>query len=197
MHVSKPIDLALLGREMAAAGVATGGLVLHGTDPADPNEQDVLQADPTGAAVELPPAAVPVVDAHVAPARFVDYVRTEQFDAKIATTDAQAAELWRATLPTQTAYLFTAQVVGVDRGNGAALRFEAKYTVKRLNAGVVQVGSPVVVCDQRDAAAAAWSVNPSMAGNDVILRVTGAAGRTIDWIFAADAALYAPSGLGA
>lgn len=64
MHVSKLIDLALLGREMTSAGVDTGGLLLLGTDPADPLEQDVLQADETGQAVELPPEAFPVVDAH-------------------------------------------------------------------------------------------------------------------------------------
>lgn len=192
MHVTKRIDLVLLGTELTTAGVPHNGISKIGTD----TDADLFTVDQAGALVDLPPEAAPVVDAHTAPPRFVDYARTERFEAKSVTSDATAHELWRTTLPPQTAYLFTASVVGVDRGNGAALRFEAKYSVKRLNAGVVQIGTPAVDCDQRDTAAASWTVSPSMAGNDVILRVTGAAGRTIDWIFTADAALYAPAGLG-
>jgi hypothetical protein len=191
MHVTKRLDLPLLERELLAAGVPVSGLSLVGTD----DNGDLMTYDGIET-VELPPSAGPVVAAHVPPPRYVDYVETQAFDAKAATTDATATELWRTTLPAQHAYLFTAQVVGIDRGNGAALRFEAKYSVKRLNAGVVQIGSPVVVCDQRDAGAAGWVVAPAMVGNDVLLRVTGAAGRTVDWVFSAGAALYAPAGLG-
>jgi hypothetical protein len=62
MHVTKPIDLTLLARELAAAGVAVpNGLGYHPTDDEGGGEV-YTYAD--GEPAELPPAAVPVVEAH-------------------------------------------------------------------------------------------------------------------------------------
>lgn len=62
MHVSKRIDLTLLGRELASAGVPVNGLGHAGTD----QDGDVFTytADVPGRIVDLPPEAQPVVDAH-------------------------------------------------------------------------------------------------------------------------------------
>lgn len=64
MHVSKRVDQTRLHAELDAAGVPVAGLVVVGTDPNDPLEQDVLQPGPDGLPVELPPEAAPVVEAH-------------------------------------------------------------------------------------------------------------------------------------
>jgi hypothetical protein len=62
VRVTKPIDLNLLGRELAAAGVVVNGLHIR----ADPAGDELLGTDPAPPfdATELPLAAVPVVDAH-------------------------------------------------------------------------------------------------------------------------------------
>jgi hypothetical protein len=61
MHVTKPIDLTLLTRELRDAGVPVDGLGYHPTDDEGGGEV-YTYAD--GEPAELPPAAVPVVEAH-------------------------------------------------------------------------------------------------------------------------------------
>jgi hypothetical protein len=61
MHVSKRLDLALLGRELDAAGVPHRGLGLTGS--ATDGEVYTFDGDP-GTPTELPPEAAPVVAAH-------------------------------------------------------------------------------------------------------------------------------------
>lgn len=59
MHVDKRIDLVLLEQELAAAGVAVAGLGLTGTD----TDAELYTYDGIEPA-DLPPEAVPVVEAH-------------------------------------------------------------------------------------------------------------------------------------
>lgn len=63
MHVTKRLDLPLLGTQLIAAGIAHSGLCLSGPT----GNATLIAVDSGGASVELPPAAQPVVDAHVAP----------------------------------------------------------------------------------------------------------------------------------
>lgn len=60
MHVTKRIDLVLLERELIAASVPVNGLGLSGTE----TDADLFTYDAAGAALDLPPEAEPVVDAH-------------------------------------------------------------------------------------------------------------------------------------
>jgi hypothetical protein len=64
MQVTKRIDLDLLGRELAAAGTPVpNGLALSGTLPGE-TSQELFTLDEHGQPADLPPEAVPVVDAH-------------------------------------------------------------------------------------------------------------------------------------
>jgi hypothetical protein len=65
MHVTKRIDLDLLGRELATAGVTVNGLSLFGTESdAELLTHTATDADGNATTTELPPGAVPVVEAH-------------------------------------------------------------------------------------------------------------------------------------
>lgn len=64
MQITKPVDLPLLQKELAAASVPVNGLGLSGDPPAP---QELYTYDQEGLPVDLPPEAAPVVDAHVAP----------------------------------------------------------------------------------------------------------------------------------
>lgn len=64
MRVTKPIDPDVLSTELTAASVAHNGLGLSGEAPGAPGVQELFTYDATGGPIELPPEAVPVVDAH-------------------------------------------------------------------------------------------------------------------------------------
>lgn len=182
----KKVALVPLEAEMAAAGIATEGLAV---------ESDDLYTFADGRAVDLPPEAQPVVDAHVPPPVATEFAAAEQIDAVARTTDAAPRELLRFPLAVQTGYDCVLVVMGVDAGNGAVAKLRIDATIKRLNAGPLAVGSPTTTVSQRDAAAAGWSVALTFAGNDALVSVTGAAGRSIDWIVRATVARFAPAGL--
>lgn len=98
MHVEKPVDLALLGTELARAGVATQGLGYHPTDEAGGGE--VYTYDATGRPVDLPPEAEPVLASHDAgkPARATTFEAQEDAErqalvAERAQTDPAFAAL--------------------------------------------------------------------------------------------------------
>lgn len=60
MHVTKPIDINLLGQELTSAGVPHNGVHKIGTDEA----ADLFTTDEAGVFVDLPPEAEPVVAKH-------------------------------------------------------------------------------------------------------------------------------------
>lgn len=65
MRTTKPIDLALLGRELAAAGIVVNGLSHAGTDTdGDVFTYTAPTAEQIGQPTDLPPEAAPVVEAH-------------------------------------------------------------------------------------------------------------------------------------
>lgn len=79
MRVTKPIDPALLSTELATASVPHNGLGLSGEAPGAPGVQELFTYGATGDPIELPPEAVPVVDAHDAtkPARAAAFEAAE------------------------------------------------------------------------------------------------------------------------
>lgn len=114
--------------------------------------------------------------------------------ARLRTTNATPAELYRATLAQRTGYRASLTLVAVDAGNGAVRTIEARITAKRLTGGALLVGAPVVVSDQQDAGTAAWGIAASVSGNDFIVTVTGAAGRSIDWLLDGSVVSFTPGG---
>lgn len=184
----KKVALVPLEAELRAAGIATEGLAV---------EADDLATFRDGLRTDLPPEAQPVVDAHVPPPVATEFAAAEQIDAVARTTDAAPRELLRFPLAVQTGYDCTLVVMGVDAGNGAVAKLRVDATIKRLNAGPLAVAAPTTTVSQRDAAASAWAVALTFSGNDALVSVTGAAGRSIDWIVRASVARFAPSGIGA
>jgi hypothetical protein len=192
MIVTKPVDLALLQAELAAAGVTVTGL---GLDPIDAASGDLHTFDADGASAEMPPGSAPVVDAHVAPPRVVDFAGQIEVSAKVRTTDAAAVEIYRLHTDVQRGYQSTLTLIGIDAGNGAVKSMEGRFVHKRLAANAVQVGAIVILADIHDTAAASWAPNATVSGTDVIFTVAGAAGRNIDWIMGGTIITYAPGGL--
>ncbi len=114
--------------------------------------------------------------------------------ARLRTTNATPAELYRATLAQRTGYRANLTLIAVDAGNGAVRTIEARITAKRLTNGALLVGQPVVVADHQDAGTAAWGIGASVSGTDFLVTVTGAGGRNIDWLLSGDVVSFTPGG---
>jgi len=122
------------------------------------------------------------------------YDDTIRLSARLRTTNATPAQLYRATLAPLTGYRASLTLIAVDAGNGAVRTIEARITAKRLGAGALLVGAPVVVSDQQDSGTAAWAIAAAVSGNDFIITVTGAVGRNIDWLLSGDVVSFTPGG---
>ena len=168
MRVTKPIDLTLLSKELAGAGVAVpGGLALSGELPGLPGEQELYTQDDEGAAVDLPPEAAPVVDAHVAPPPLIQYAGSMAVHAITRTTDAASHEVFRFPCEQLRMYETTMVIRGVDAGNFVSKRMVGEFMWKRTTGNAVVVGI-TVVSDIKDAAAASWVPNCLPSGTDVV-----------------------------
>jgi hypothetical protein len=192
MHVEKPIDLALLATELAAAAVVVPGVGTTGA--LDTNDYDVNTWDDDGVAIDLPPEAAPVVEAHVAPPLAVEYAGETAVSVIARTADATPKEVLRFPCEQLRLYQASLTISGVDAGNFVSKIMEGRFTWKRTTASAVMVGI-TVVSDIHDAAAAPWAPNALASGTDIVFTVTGAAGRTIDWLLVGRVGRYAPGGL--
>lgn len=122
------------------------------------------------------------------------YGRTIDVSQRLRTTSATPAEIARWTLAGLTGYRAKLELLAVDAGNGAVKAMEAVIVAKRLAGGALIVGAPAVVVNVFDAAASAWTVSAAASGNDVVITVTGAAGRTIDWALGGRVVSFTPAG---
>ena len=113
-------------------------------------------------------------------------------DARVRTTDGAATELLRRTLAPLTGYVARFELIAVDAGNGAVKVVFATVAAKRLGAGALMVGTPTVLSNHADPAASAWAVAASASSNDFVITVTGAAGRTIDWLLYGSVTSFTP-----
>lgn len=193
----KRVDLARLDAELTAAGVAHRALGTAG---------DALYTYSTdGTVADLPAGAAAVVEAHVAPSDPIEY--TGLRESEWATTTANAPVglsqvLIRLPLDLQTGYMAEVDVVGIDRANGVMKRLLFTSVFKRLNAGGLAVGARQDLAAREDTGAAAttsgvasWTVVPSIDGNDAIVTVAGAAGRTVDWFGFVAMRRFRPGGI--
>lgn len=195
MIVTKPIDLDLLSQELAAAAVTVNGLGMNQT--ATPGESELYTYDAAGSAAELPPAAVPVVDAHVAPPPMIDYSGSIPVAVRLRTTDDQPHEIYRLTCETRRRYRANLIIDGIDATSFDSKVMEGRFVWKRVTGNVLMVGAGggiAVISDLHDAATASWLPNCLPSGTAVVFTVKGALGRTIDWKLEGAVDVFAPDG---
>lgn len=152
-------------------------------DPANRDYQEFLAWDAVPGNDPLPADPPPLV-----------FTENGQISGSVRTTDATPTEVYRLALLPLTGYTGTVVLIGVDTGNGAVRVIRASFAVKRLNAGALSVGTPVVIASHADAAASTWQIAASVSGDDALVTVTGAAGRTIDWSLSGEMTSFTPAG---
>jgi hypothetical protein len=99
----------------------------------------------------------------------------------VETADGTATTLAVYTPRESAVCRITANVTALKVETGDALSREVCATWKRVGGAPTQVGSTTVVSSHADAGAGAWTVAFDSSGNDVRIRVTGAASSTIRW----------------
>jgi len=195
MHVDKPIDLALLADELAAAGVAVGPLSKTGTD--DDGELWQAVAEQPGwpmQMVDLPPEAQPVVDAHTAPAPVYRFAAGIPVEVLRQTTDDAPTEVWRLASEPRHEYAATLVFMATDEATFAVKRTDMVYVWKRAAAAPILVGeAPISNTDEQGSAS--WDVMATVDGDDLVVRVVGGRTSTVDWLVRGRVELFAPGGL--
>lgn len=98
------------------------------------------------------------------------------------TTDAAPLDLWTFALADNTVYTVRA-VVAARRTNAAGRGlYVREFTAFREAGGPATLGSANIGIPTPDVESdAAWDVDAVVAGNNLILRVTGAVGHTVRW----------------
>lgn len=194
MHVTKRINMPQLQRELDAAGVAIpNGLGWHGTDT--DGEVYTFTNDVPGAATELPAAAVPVVNAHVAPPVVSEYA--QHVEQAFVTTSSGSAWKEIARLPCDPSriYLGSINLIGVDPGPFAAKSRLDRWLWKRLaTGGAVIVGSSQL-SEISDGGLTGLDLRLVATGNDVVIQVKGANNQNVSWLVRLDVVTYALGGL--
>jgi hypothetical protein len=113
---------------------------------------------------------------------------------RLRTIDANATEIYRLPLAQMTGYVLFGTLLGVDAGNGNVRMIRASVVAKRLGGGALQVGAPVTIANHQDAGASTWAISAAVSGNDLVVSVTGQAGRSIDWLLDARLTSFTPAG---
>lgn len=180
----KPNRLSKLHDELIEAFGTENVLTVRGTD-----EYVLLEMDEA-----IPETEVAAVVAAHDPAPPLEYSGERRFTERVRTTNATPTELVRFTPGPLSVHRALLRLMAVDSGNGAAKFLEASTLVKRLNAGAIIVGNVTVIANHADTAAATWANSLTVSGNDVVITVTGAAGRNIDWLLEVEVKKFVPGG---
>jgi hypothetical protein len=98
----------------------------------------------------------------------------------VTTVGTVPAIIWRLPIKLKTGYDITIRLLAVS-DNGLVWKTVRDFTIKRLTAGPAQVGTTATPVDHRDTGTSAWTIVPSISGNDGIITVTGSSGRTVSW----------------
>jgi hypothetical protein len=184
------VSIEQLQAESDAAGqglrlVLLGTSVLVVSHAGDSHDGELLPAPP--ALVTLI-AGRPVVAA-------IRYTAATSLGARVRTTGTVPGELYRLTLPLQTGASLDGRLLAVDAVSGAVRKIVFTATFKRLNAGALLVGAITQLASHADTAATSWTIAVSVSGNDLVVTVTGAASRTIDWLLTGSVDFFGPGGL--
>lgn len=113
---------------------------------------------------------------------------------KIRTTNATPTTVFQAALIALTGYTGILELIAVDAGNGNVRCMRASIAAKRLNGDALLVGNPVIIADHVDAGLAATAVAAGVTGTNFWIRVTGLAGRNIDWFLTGTFVSFTPQG---
>lgn len=119
-------------------------------------------------------------------------------DQILQTTNATQTELARFSLSTTTMYVARFELRGIDLGNGNRRYIEAAVECARLSAGAIIDSITTLVNSFNNATSQAWTANAILDGakpNDVVIVVTGQAGRTIEWVLETHVKRFRPQGL--
>lgn len=126
------------------------------------------------------------VSAHAVSSRgSVQWSNDEAFRKRTQSVGITPTEIYRVELLQLTGYSINVTVMGVDNGNGAIKKQTGDYTLERLNAAPILIGETLSTPHQ-SAAASTWKIDRSFVTENGktygVITVTGAAGRTIDWL---------------
>jgi hypothetical protein len=137
----------------------------------------------------FPACSVPVADASgVSQSALLLLGRqTTDATATVLTSDTSAAAATnQVTLPNNSAYSFSGEVIAGVTGAGDSARWTINGAIKRgaNAASTVMVGTPTVVMSHFDAGAATWvvAVTADTTLGCITVTVTGAAATTIRWV---------------
>lgn len=194
MKVTKPVDIEQLAEELRAANVPFRLLALTPTHSGTPNEAELMDHSEDGVDIELPPEATPVVDAHTPIPPLTKFTQNVTVAAKVRTTDNTPTVLRRVTLSRNTGYDVVLRIIAVDTASFSVKKLVMDFTVKRLGAGALQVGVTAFPVNQSDTAASGLIGNLTFEGADLVITVTGATGRTVDWAMLGNLNRFTPSG---
>lgn len=115
--------------------------------------------------------------------------------SQLTTADAVEVELYRLPIPTLTIMDVYIRVYGVDRGNGNFKKFRREAAIRRLGAASTPAVVGSVEIPATDVGTPTWTIAPAFDGNDLVVKVTGAAGRMIDWLLFAELRRFTPGGI--
>lgn len=93
-----------------------------------------------------------------------------------------------------TQYVAHFRLFAVDTGNGNRRYIEATVVATRLGAGALLDGTTVHVDTSNGATAAAWAAVTSASGNNILITITGQAGRTLQWFLEGNYRRFNPVG---
>lgn len=191
MKVTKPLDLPLLAEELARAGVVVKGL---GTFPVSGGTELHTYGE-AGVIVEMPASAAPVVEAHTAPPRVIEFAGARPVDEMLRTTDDQPHEIFRLGTKPKHVYRATFRLTAVDATSGTTKDSEVRMTFKTTASALLQVGTTAILYNVQDTGAASWAIQTSVSFPDLVISVKGAVGRSVDWLLTGEVGAYAPEGL--
>jgi len=126
----------------------------------------------------------------------------QSLHARISTADANATTIITVPLLALSGYGAYVDIYALDRANGVMKSWLFKALVKRLAGGALAIGKqdlhPAI---QEPAGApatassvATWDYATSVSGNNALVSVTGAVGRTVDWFAYVSVRRFTPQG---
>lgn len=137
----------------------------------------------------FPACSIPIADvAGVSQAGLLILARqTTDATATVLTSDSSAAAATnQVTLPNNSAYSFSGEVIAGITNGGNSARWTIDGAIKRGSnaASTVMIGTPTVTMTHFDVGAAAWvvAVTADVTNGAIAVTVTGAASTTIRWV---------------